>query len=185
MLAWGWGNRAYIVEREYLCEIIARARTATGSILECGSGLSTLVAGALIDGSETTLYALEHDAHWYERICDVVDNFNLRNVRPVYAPLQDFGAFSWYDVRGAGLPRDISLVLCDGPPGSTRGGRYGLLPVMRGHLLPGALVLVDDCKRAEERDIVDRWIKEFDGSLTKMGGTRFPYAVVTISPGRA
>jgi predicted O-methyltransferase YrrM len=178
LLAWGWGNRAYIVEVEYLREIVDRARAATGSILECGSGLSTLVAGALIDGSNTTLYALEHDPDWYARISAMVEKFNLRNVRPIYAPLNDFGEFCWYGVAEGGLPRDISLVLCDGPPGQTKGGRYGLLPVMRAHLIPDALILVDDYKRAEERAVVEQWIREFGGSLTVIG-TQFPYAILT------
>jgi predicted O-methyltransferase YrrM len=178
LLAWGWGNRAYIVEVEYLRAIVDRAREATGSILECGSGLSTLVTGALIDGSKTTLYALEHDPDWYARISAMVEKFDLRNVRPVYAPLNDFGEFCWYGVTEDVLPRDISLVLCDGPPGQTKGGRYGFLPVMRAHLLPNALILIDDYKRVEEQAVVERWIREFGGSLTVMG-TRFPYAILT------
>lgn len=178
LLAWGWGNRAYIVEVEYLRAIIDRSRAATGSILECGSGLSTLVAGALIDGSKTTLYSLEHDPDWYARISGMIKRLKLRNVRPIYAPLNDFGEFCWYDVANSGLPLDISLVLCDGPPGQTKGGRYGLLPVMRAHLVPGASILVDDYKRSEEQAVVERWIREFGGALTVMG-TQFPYAILT------
>jgi hypothetical protein len=150
LLAWGWGNRAYIAEVEYLRGIVDGARTATGSILECGSGLSTLVTGALIEGTKTTLYALEHDSDWYARTCAMVEKFSLRNVRPVYAPLKDFGGFCWYEIREADLPRDISLVLCDGPPGYTKGGRYGLLPVCK-PIFAGALILVDDYKRAENK----------------------------------
>ena len=184
LLAWGWGNRAYIVEVEYLRETIDRVRAATGSILECGSGLSTLVAGALLQGSKTTLYSLEHDEKWYARICAMVEKFELRNVRPLLCPLKDFGEFSWYDVREDRLPQNISLVLCDGPPGTTKGGRYGLLPVVRAHLPPAALILMDDYKRAEERAVVARWISEFGGSLT-VRGTRFPYAILTMSPRQA
>lgn len=183
LLAWGWGNRAYIVEAEYLRGLVEQVRNSHGTILECGSGLSTLVAGFLIDGSAITLYALEHDAHWYDTICAMVRKFKLRNVRPVHAPLKDFGEFSWYEAREADLPRDISLVLCDGPPGDIRGGRYGLLPLMRAHLVPTAVILMDDYKRVEERTVIQRWIGEFGGSLAIVG-VRFPYAVLTLSPHR-
>jgi hypothetical protein len=50
---------------------------------------------------------------------------------------------------------------------------------MRAHLAPGAVILVDDYKRADEKLMVDRWISEFGGSLTAQG-TRFPYALVNI-----
>ena len=179
LLAWAWGNRAYIAEIEYLRGIGERVREATGSILECGSGLSTLVTGALISGSATILYALEHDRDWFAKISATVAKLKLKNVQVVYAPLRDFGEFCWYDVREADLPRDISLVLCDGPPGTTKGGRYGLLPVMRTHLVPGTSILIDDYSRAEERLVVDRWIAEFGGSRTVVG-SRFPYAILKL-----
>jgi hypothetical protein len=78
------------------------------------------------------------------------------------------------------LPHDICLVLCDGPPAKTKGGRYGLLPILRPRLSPDALILVDDYKRSDEKGIVDRWLNEFGGSLTVMG-TQYPYALVSVA----
>jgi hypothetical protein len=183
LLAWGWGNRAWIAEIEYLRAIFAHARATTGSILECGSGLSTLVTGALIDGGDTILYALEHDPVWYEKARATVARFRLSNVRPLLTPLEDFGEFCWYGLKETDLPHDISLVLCDGPPAKTKGGRYGLLPILRPRLSPGALILVDDYKRSDEKGIVERWLNEFGGSVTVMG-TQYPYALVNMQPAR-
>ena len=42
------------------------------------------------------------------------------------------------------LPGQFALVVCDGPPSGTLGGRYGLVPVMREHLQPGCVILLDD-----------------------------------------
>jgi hypothetical protein len=45
--------------------------------------------------------------------------------------------------------------VCDGPKGTTRGGRYGLAPVMKDRLAPGCIVLLDDTSREAERAIIE------------------------------
>jgi hypothetical protein len=58
------------------------------------------------------------------------------------------------------MPKQFSLVICDGPPGSTKGGRYGLLPVMGDRLPPGSTILLDDAGRADEAKLIKRWESE-------------------------
>jgi len=70
--------------------------------------------------------------------------------------LRDYGDFDWYDVDPLELPT-FSLVICDGPQGSTRGGRLGLLPVLRERLAPGCSILLDDAARPSEREVLRRW----------------------------
>ena len=79
--------------------------------------------------------------------------------------LKDYGSYQWYDVDHDALPHGIKLCICDGPPGSTRGGRYGLMPQIGHRLAPGCVVLLDDTCRAEELDIARRWANEFDLSV--------------------
>ncbi len=49
------------------------------------------------------------------------------------APPRDYVDFTSYSHTVAPhlQASPFELVICDGPPGSTRGGRYGLVPVMR------------------------------------------------------
>ena len=62
----------------------------------------------------------------------------------------------WYK-----MPRDFALVVADGPPGDVKGGRFGLLPLLREHFAPGAVVLLDDAERPKERDVLAKWASEF------------------------
>ena len=47
------------------------------------------------------------------------------------------GSFVWYDVPKDVWPAEFRLVVCDGPPGDMKGGRYGLLPLVGARLPPG------------------------------------------------
>jgi hypothetical protein len=76
------------------------------------------------------------------------------------APLREFNGYSWYDAPREDLPHRIGLVICDGPPGQTPGGRFGLLPQMRERLAPGATILLDDVDREGERAVLARWEAE-------------------------
>lgn len=73
------------------------------------------------------------------------------------SPLKDYGDFCWYDAPLESMPDSFSLVICDGPPGATKGGRYGLVPFMRDRLRSGCVILLDDAEREEERTIAARW----------------------------
>ena len=77
------------------------------------------------------------------------------------------------------MPKDFSLVICDGPPARTPGGRYGLLPVMKSHLRPGCVILLDDVSRLEEREIIARWAEE-SGAKYSFEGAEKPFGILTL-----
>jgi len=95
-------------------------------------------------------------------------------------PLKDYGTFEWYDVSTTSIPRDISLVICDGPPHYTKGGRYGLLPVLSKHLADGAIILLDDYSREHEKQIVKDWKIDFEIEVA-VKGTNDLYAYIIYS----
>ncbi len=76
-------------------------------------------------------------------------------------PLVSYGPFDWYSVGPHVLPRSFSLVVCDGPPGDTRGGRMGLMPVLHDHLAPGCRIPVDDTFRSGERHVIEQWRRAY------------------------
>jgi hypothetical protein len=55
------------------------------------------------------------------------------------------------------MRHSFDLVLCDGPPSKTRGGRYGLIPIMHSRMRRSAKVFVDDTGRTDEVAIIQRW----------------------------
>ena len=60
----------------------------------------------------------------------------------------------------AEMPKEFQLVTCDGPPGSTAGGHYGLLPVMGERLPAEAVILLDDTSGRARSKSLRRWTNE-------------------------
>ncbi|NNF06701.1 MAG: hypothetical protein HKN21_08070 [Candidatus Eisenbacteria bacterium] len=176
-LRWGWGNRGWSANVEYLQAVIRAAASVEGHILECGSGLTTLVMGALAKTRPFTVHGLEHHPAWHARMSKNLRDRSLSNVTLHETPLVSRGKFSWYEIPDA-LPKDgFKLLICDGPPGDTPGGRYGVLPVMQPFLASDWVLLLDDVSRQPEQEVLQRWEKEFGVAVEIRGGER-AYAVV-------
>jgi hypothetical protein len=161
-LSLGWGNDGYAANLDYLEEVAKNAATTEGPILECGSGLTTLLLGMLAGRRGVAVRSLEHSPEWQRRISTVLTQNRIANVEVLSSPLRDYGGFSWYDPPLQKLPENFRLVVCDGPPGMTKGGRYGLLPVFGGRLPQGTIIVLDDAGRPGEVELVNRWQHEVD-----------------------
>src|SRR2546425_3568106 len=173
-----WGNEGFAAKDAYPAEVNRHAMRAQGPILECGSGLTTILLTALAGRRGIPVWSLEHMSEWHTRVAKIIDRLGVPAVRVVYVPLQPYGEYDWYAPPFPVMPKDFRLVICDGPPGSTHGGRYGLLPIMRDHLVPGAIVLLDDAYRPAERAALDRWASEIGWRAT----LHETFAVVTTPP---
>jgi predicted O-methyltransferase YrrM len=165
----GWGNKKMSAWEDFIQAAIRHARETDGPILECGSGLSTLLLGLVADRTERHVFSLEDNAFWATKVRGVLRRYGVSNVEIFASELRGYGAYSWYDPPLDKLPRDFSLVVCDGPQGTTPGGRYGLLPLMRSRLRPGCIILLDDAHRPAEREIAARWARELGTSFTIEG----------------
>jgi hypothetical protein len=168
----GWGNASMSVREDFIRAFLACAREAGGPILECGCGLSTVLLGLVAARTGTKVYSLEHHAIWAERARGVLGAYGIASVEIIVSDLRSYGAYSWYDPPLDLLPKNFSLVVCDGPPWNTAGGRYGLLPVMRSRLKPGCIILLDDAHRTEEREIAARWAGELGTSFVIEGSDK-------------
>jgi hypothetical protein len=157
----GWGNEGYAANLDYLEEVAKRAVSAAGPVLECGSGATTILLGVLCAKREIEVWSLEHSPEWRARIVELLERSGISGSGVCSASLVEYGEFDWYDPPLAKLPKRFALVICDGPPGSTKGGRYGLLPVMNDRLGSGSYVLVDDAGRPAEAEMIGRWEREF------------------------
>lgn len=156
-----WSNDGFAADLDYLEEVARRAASVEGPVLECGSGLTTLLVGMLAGRRGFETWSLEHHPEWHARVGAALKEHNVPRARLALAPLKSYGGFSWYDPPLAEMPEAFRLVVCDGPPGTTPGGRYGLLPVMRERLPAGSLILLDDANRPEEQEALSRWTDEY------------------------
>jgi predicted O-methyltransferase YrrM len=170
-LSYGWGNEGWSAREDFIADSLHHALTTSGPILECGSGLSTILLGAIATQRGLPYWALEHLPQWVARGQRHLERYRLGAVKLCLAPLKDYGDFSWYDAPLASMPGEFSLVICDGPPGGTKGGRYGLLPVLGNRLRPGCIVLLDDASRDQELAVARRWESELSAATEARGAT--------------
>lgn len=178
-LVYGWGNEGWSAHHEYLAALLHHARTAAGPVLECGSGLSTLVLGLALRHRARTVWSLEHDPFWAERTRGLLRGYGVETVDLCVADLRSYGRYTWYQPPLERMPSDFALVVCDGPPGGTAGGRYGLLPIMRARLAAGCVILLDDMERLAEQETIETWVKEF-GIDFRVEGKEKPFATITV-----
>ena len=180
-LVYGWANSGWSAWPEMLEHALRFARTIDGPILECGSGLSTVLLGAVAQQKQGRVWSLEHHAAWAEHTRAALAQHAITSVELCVAPLRDYspGDFAWYDVPLEKLPKDIALVLCDGPPSDTKGGRVGLLSVLRPRLRSGCLILLDDLHRLEEQQILTQWSQEL-GVAAQILGDEKPIGLLQV-----
>ena len=175
----GWGNEGFAARTDYLEEVAERAVATQGPILECGSGLTTLLLGWLAGRRGVETWSLEHIPQWQARMNETLRQYGIPKVNVCLAPLRDYEGFSWYDPPLASLPEDFQLVICDGPPGTITGNRYGLLPVLGERLPAGSLILLDDANRPAEEEVLHRWSAEAGMSVQLREVPTGAYAVLT------
>jgi len=178
-LVYGWGNASWSALTEYLEACVRHADEARRGILECGSGLSTLLVGAVAQRNNVPYFALEHSKQWTEQMQRALKQFGLDQVQLHEAQLHDYGEYEWYSTPAALSGKEFDLVICDGPPGVTKGGRYGLVPVMQPQLADGCLILLDDAHRDEEKTIARRWQSALCASV-EVRGTQNPYIELVL-----
>jgi predicted O-methyltransferase YrrM len=137
------------------------------TIVECGSGVSTLLFGAkLRQAGAGHVWSIEHDPQWADYMRRLIERVGLQDwITLVEAPLEETQIagrpLAWYSRAALPevlvLPR-IDVLLVDGPPMATgRLNRFGALPVFDGQLHASSLVVLDDAYRRGERAVANAW----------------------------
>jgi len=148
----------------WLVDHVDRARPQL--VVECGSGTSTLwIALALRRNGSGRVVSLEHSEEFAASTRELLERHGLSDWAQVLtAPLVPVetarGTFPWYEIDPASLG-PIDLLFIDGPPAATgKHARYPALPVLGGQLAQGAVVVLDDAGRDDEREVLKRWLAE-------------------------
>lgn len=176
-LVYGWGNEGMSAQEEYLTAVVANAMTTKGPILECGSGLSTVILRLIAERRHLDVWSLEEDSEYASQVAARMARLHAAS-RIVHSPLTGYGEYDWYALP-PDLPTGFTLVVCDGPSQRCRGGRYGLVPLMLDRLAPGCTILLDDAMRVTEQMILMRWTKHLGSEPTIVGRER-PFAVLPV-----
>jgi hypothetical protein len=174
----GWDNQGFVSNPDYLNEVAKHSVETRGPILECGSGITTVLLGLLCAPRGVEIFSLENSTEWQKRLSEVLKSNGISGVQLCRAPLVEYGEFVWYDFPLDAMPAEFSLVVCDGPPGTTKGGRYGLMPILGQRLPRGSVVLLDDAERPAEMELIRRWENEFGFESEIVGSNGHKFAVM-------
>ena len=175
----GWDNQGWDAKLDYMEEILRRALETKGPVLECGSGLTTLLLGQLAGKRNVETWSLEHNAQWHRRVSSAIKRHHVQKVHLCFAPLCDYEQFNWYDPPLAEMPERFSLVICDGPPDLAHGGRYGLLPILGDRLASGTVILFDDVREPGQPEVLRRWETESGVKVELRETEEVSFALVT------
>jgi hypothetical protein len=160
-----WQNREYAGGIGMTMACLLLSKKVTGQILECGSGLTTLIMA--INGAE--VHSLEHDPIWADRTKNALKTLGL-SAHVHYAPIRDHGKYRWYE-SWPKLDR-ISLLVCDGPPRLI--GREGIALIE--DQLSQAVMVFDDAASGAIATMMEGMEKKTGRRFIVMNGDR-PYAV--------
>jgi len=136
-------------------------------IVECGSGLSTLMLArcCALNGAGR-VFSLEQAPEHAARTRAELARYGLKAQATVLeARLRPYTlggqTHAWYDLDG--LPEAvIDVLVIDGPPGrSAPLARYPALPLLHDRFGQTCTVFLDDAARPDEQVILSRWRAEF------------------------
>lgn len=179
----GWGNPDWSASQPLALHVARELLARKVDVVELGSGLTTLILGVVADHLRTRVLSIDHDRHWGERITRVLRSHQVESVNVIHAPLKDYGEYDWYELPPTVEPSVFGIVVVDGPPGATRGGRRGVNQLLIPHIPSCALVFVDDVGRPAEKELAEQISSHREGTLRICGlGTGHEYAVVDMGP---
>lgn len=155
------------------------------SVLDIGAGQSSLLWSMLArHGHVGAVLTLEDDAGWGEAIGSRIDHPML--VTPLsrrHVEGRIHATYDWFAVSKRG-PFDV--IVCDGPRGTARHSRGGVVHLLDRSLPSDFVLVLDDCERPGEQDTVDMVHERLDalGIDYEAGVTRAAKTQVTFAAGR-
>jgi predicted O-methyltransferase YrrM len=142
-------------------------RNPVQTIVECGSGTSTIVIAHALKllGRAGHIHTIENNPFFARQLQAELEARNLQErVTVIVAPLvekryENFEQiFHWYDLSAARIPDQIDLLFVDGPYGKVnRHARFPAGPELLPKMAPTGHIFVDDAKRSDESALGRLW----------------------------
>jgi predicted O-methyltransferase YrrM len=182
-------TRDWAASPDLLLHLVQRAqRTQPTTIVECGSGVSTLVLSRYLSKiGRGHVLSLEHNRAFAQQTRDNLARAGLGDWATVIdaelVPYR-FGdqEYLWYSMKGLPANLAIDLLLIDGPPSVTcRNARYPAGPLLFKFLSARGVVFLDDAGREEERETLSLWAGEFPNLKQERVGLERGLAVLAAA----
>lgn len=146
-------------------DIIINNRT---QIVECGTGISTLLCAAASEEVGGFITSVDENADWLHFIESKLSFANLEHrVKIVHAERtkvsvegRDVDWYCWEKFESELLEKTIDLLVVDGPAAYGNGDaeiRFPALPMLYSRLSEKCCVVLDDAGREGERQIMAKW----------------------------
>ena len=136
------------------------------SVLEAGSGVSTLIASYSFKkySDDSRIISLDHESYYANKTISEISNHGLEQfARVIHAPLKKYNdSFMWYDISKIESLEEINFLIIDGPPSKgSKEARFPAIPLLFDKLSNNAIIILDDSKRKMEQDVVRKWQDNF------------------------
>lgn len=148
-----------------ICKELALSKPQ--SLLEFGSGLSTLVIAKLFENNlDFKIISIEHDLDWINFMNGIIVENGLTNIEIIHSKLIEakYEAFNglWYDLDLEKLPL-FDVILVDGPPCNAKNrpySRFFSINAIKSKLKSGGYIYLDDADRPGEKKIIHDWVNK-------------------------
>ncbi len=154
------------------------------SIIEFGSGISTIMIGRLIKVNKlkTKLLSIEHNYDWVNVLSAILKTEGLEDVIEIqYSPLEScklsIDNNQWYKLENLNNVTEnkfFDMVIIDGPPAweaNKSKSRYPALPFIWDKLALSFSVFIDDASRLGEKNVIQLWENNFGIKFSVVGNT--------------
>ena len=156
-------------------------------ILECGSGLSTIVSSYILQRNNLgKIHSLEHLNWVVDAVNKELKYHNLSEYsKVVHSPLQEvstsLGTQMWYKHDIIDELGEIDMVIVDGPPKHTnKMARFPVLELVYEKLAKDAIIIMDDADRKDEKEILIIWKQKYPNSNIRKIQTQKGAVIIEI-----
>jgi predicted O-methyltransferase YrrM len=135
------------------------------------------------------LYSLDQDDGYAKATQASLSRHGLEEFVSVrHAPLRKVRIrdkdWLWYEIEKLGDVESVDMVIVDGPPGNIqRLARYPALPLLADRLSERAVIVLDDCFRHAEKEILQKWLADFPAFTSETVGTEKGTVILRKSEG--
>lgn len=148
------------------------------TILEFGSGISTIILGSLLDSlnSGGTIISIDENAEWVELLNQIIEKEGIKSAKIIHQDinLQEEEMKFWYKPNGLNkhINDVVNMVLVDGPSAWQAERSLARAPaldfILKNNLLNlnDFSIYLDDCNRKGEKEIIKNWSQNIDSSYS-------------------
>lgn len=159
------------------------ASRAPRLVVELGSGTSTVWVAKHMAALNGRIVSVDHLESYGEATRAQLRRQGLTDVAEVrISPLVEVAeGRRWYDSSVFADLGGIDLLIVDGPPGAiNKNAREPALGALRSALAPGAVVVLDDISRPDEKEVLQAWLEAWP-EFTRVDSGTSSLAVIAMS----